>query len=204
MISEGVKSANREALEAVRPGLLLGERKEVLVNDRMESSVPGIYAVGSVTGCSPDPLLSEEGGRIAAKNALGKGRTLNMDHVPTIVYTDPEIASVGCTATNGHYKGFRTVEGCFNSNALDHSIITGEIVGLFKIVADKTTKKVIGMHILGSGASEMISLAALTIKKGLAVSDLAALPCGWPSRFQGVKKAARMCLDRLSGKHSDS
>lgn len=194
----GLRRANTWALDATR--LRLGERGEILVNEKMESSVAGIYAAGSVTGNSPNPELAEEGGRVAAKNALGKTRVLNLEHVPMIIGADPEIASVGCSVSNAQYKGFRAVEGRFDYNALDHSIISGETAGLFKVVADKTTKKVIGAHIHGRGASEMISLAVLAVKKGLSVSDLAALPCGWPTRFQGLKWAARMCLDKLSSR----
>lgn len=203
IILSGARKSNTGNLDAARLGLRLGERNEVLVNEKMESSVPGIYAVGSVTGSCPDPVLSEEGGRVAAKNAMGKDRTLNLDHVPVITHTDPEIVSVGCSVKNAQYKGFRAVEGRCDYNALDHSLVSGETVGLFKVVADKTTKKVIGVHIFGRGASEMITLAALAIKKGLAVSDLAALSCGWPTRFQGFKRAARMCLDNLSSRPSD-
>lgn len=200
IIIAGLRKANTGMLDAARLGLRLGDRSEILVNETMESSVPGIYAVGSVTGSNPDPVLSEESGKVAARNALGKARSLNLGHVPVVVHTNPEIASVGCSASNAHYKGFRAVEGRCEFNTLDCSLISGETVGLLKVVADKTTKKVIGVHIFGGGASEMISLGALAIKKGLAISDLAALSCGWPTRFQGVKKAARMCLDKLSAK----
>jgi mercuric reductase len=83
---------------------------------------------------------------------------------------------------------------------LDHSLISRETAGLFKVIADKTSKKVIGVQIVGKGAGEMISLAVLALKKGLGVSDLATISCAWPSRMQGLKKAARKCLDLLTEK----
>ncbi|MBI5427955.1 MAG: NAD(P)/FAD-dependent oxidoreductase [Nitrospinae bacterium] len=195
----GRRKANTGELDAERLGIRLGERKEILVDEKMQTAAPGIYAVGSVTGSVPDPNRSEEEGRVAAENALGKERKLNPFNVPLMIYTDPELATVGYRAEDAHYHGFRAVEGRCDYSALDHSLVARESAGLFKVVADKTTKKVIGAHLFAPDASEMIPLAALAVKKGLTANDLAALACGWGSRFQGVKMAARSCVEKLSG-----
>lgn len=201
IVLAGMRKANTAALGVAKLGLRVGDRGEILVNENMETSATGVYAVGSVTGGNPDPLISEEGGRIAVKNALGKPRPLNPDHIPVIIYTDPEVASVGVSAQNAHYKGYRAVEGVYDYNKLNRPSLRGETaVGRVKVAADKTTKKVIGVHIIGRNASEVISLAALAVKKGLMVSDLATLSCGWPTRYEGLKRAARACLNALSAK----
>ncbi|MBI4383298.1 MAG: NAD(P)/FAD-dependent oxidoreductase [Nitrospinae bacterium] len=195
----GRRKANTDDLDTERLGIRLGERKEILVDEKMQTAAPGVYAVGSVTGSVPDPNRSEEEGRVAAENALGKERKLNPFNIP-LIYTDPELATVGYRAEDAHYHGFRAVEGRCDYSALDHSLVARESAGLFKVVADKTTKKVIGAHLFAPDASEMIPLAALAVKKGLTANDMATLACGWGSRFQGVKMAARSCVEKLSGR----
>lgn len=193
------RKANTDGMEASPLGLRLGESREVLVDEKMESSVPGVYAAGSVARCGVNVNLSEEEGKVAAENALGKEKKLNPDYAPLIIYTDPEAASVGCSVKDAHYRGFRAVEGRCDYNMLDRSFIDrGAGAGLFKVVADKPTKKVIGVHLFGAGAAEAIPWVALAIKRGLTATDLATLSCGWPTQLQGIKIAARSCLETLA------
>ena len=155
-------------------------------------------AAGSVTGSSSSGL-SEEQGRVAADNALGKSKTLNSDWVPHIVYTEPEIAAVGCTALEAHHKGFRAVEGRCDALQLGHSLIQDESAGWFKVVADKPSKRVIGAQIVSPSASEIIPLVLLAMRKGLTVGALAALPCGLSTESRGIREAAKACEKALQG-----
>jgi dihydrolipoamide dehydrogenase len=190
--------ARTEGLNLDEFGVRMGERQQILVNEKMETTAKGMYAVGSVTGRKSFDGLSEEEGRVAAENALGKDKSLNIDWIPQVIYTDPEIATVGCFAQDSHHKGFRGIEGRCDIENLDHSIFNDEGAGFFKIVADKSSKKIIGGQIVCKRASEFIPLILLAIKKGLTVNSLARLSSGVSSQSQGIQHAAKACLRAMS------
>ena len=192
------RMARTEGLNAEQFGIRMGERQQILVDEKQETTAKGIYAVGSVTGRKSFDGLSEEEGRVAAENALGKNKSLNVDWIPQVVYTTPEIASVGCFARDAHHKGFRGVEGRCDLECLDYSALGDDEAGFFKIVADKSSKKVIGGQIVCKQASEFIPLILLAIKKGLTVNSLARLSCGISAQFQGIQQAAKACVRAMS------
>ena len=190
--------ARTEGLDAEQFGIRMGECGQILVDEKMETTAKGIYAVGSVTGRESFDGLSEEEGRIAAENVLGRKKSLNTDWIPRVIYTDPEIATVGCFARDAHHKGFRGVEGRCDLEWLDHSAIGNEGPGFFKIVADKSSKKIIGGQIVCKRASEFIPLILLAIKKGLTANSLARLTGTVSTQFQGIQQAAKACARALS------
>jgi len=192
------RRAGTRDLHAGPLGIRLGEHNQVLVDETTETTAKGVFAVGSVTGRQSYDCFSEEEGRVAAENALGKKARLNADWVPQIIYTRPEIATVGCFARDAHHQGFRAVEGKVDISEIDHSLIHEEARGFFKVVADKTTKKVIGGQIVAEGASEAIALILLAIKKGLPINSLARLSCGGSTRFQGIREAAKACVKAIN------
>ncbi len=179
-------------------GVDLGERKEVWVNEHMQTTLKGVYAVGSLTGRERDPLLSEEEGRVAAENALGKKVPLDSKQTPYLLHSKPPIASVGVVFAEAHHHGFQAAEGKCDLSKLDYSLARGDTAGWVKIVGDKSSKKVVGVHLCGPGAHEALHLAALAVKKGFSVKDFAELTCNWPSPFLGLKKAARACWSKLN------
>lgn len=178
-------------------GIRLGQRNEVLVNENLETSTAGIFAVGSVTGRRTTAGISEEEGRLAADNAMGKDKAFNHDWTPFIVCTEPEIACVGCFAEEAHHKGFRAVEGKFKSENLDHALLRNEAGGFFKIAADARSGMVIGGQIVSPNASQLISLVLLAMKKGMKVGALASLACDGSGENQGIREAARACSRAL-------
>lgn len=192
------RMAQTEGLNAEQFGIRMGERQQILVDEKMATTSKGIYAVGSVTGRKSFDGLSEEEGRVAAENAMGKDKSLNIDWIPQVIYTDPEVATVGCFARDAHHKGFRGVEGKCDLELLDHSLLGDEGPGFFKIVADKSSKKVIGGQIVCRQASEFIPLILLAVKKGLTVNSLARLSSGISTQFQGIQQAAKACLRSMS------
>ncbi len=195
MILCRANKANSEALQGT--GIDLGEEGEVWVNEFMETTFKGTYAVGSLTGRERDPLLSEEEGRAAAQNALGKVTPLDSKQTPYLLHSNSPIASVGVVCAEAHHYGFQAVEGKCDLSKLDFALAKGEVVGWMKIVGDKSSKKIIGAHLCGPGAHEALHLAALAIRKGLSVKDFAEMTCDWPSPFLGLKKAARSCWGKL-------
>jgi len=187
------RQPHSEALGANSPQIRLGERGEVLVNEKMETSVPGLYAIGGVTGRLPSPALSHEEAKVAVGNALGTPRSLDRDKMPVIVYSEPELAGVGCLAGEAHHKGYRAVEGCANQTG--RQAATGGDAGFFKVVVDRSTRKVIGGHIVAHRASEKIAAVWLAMQKELTAADLAGLPHGTASG--GIREAARNALRTL-------
>jgi len=195
------RQGNSENLECDTLGVRVGDNKEILVNDKLETSVPDIFAVGSITGRRSRSGISEEEGKIAADNAMGKNKSINYDWIPFVFFTKPEIASVGCFAEQAHYKGFRGVEGCANSKYLDFSFL-GEIKeGFFKIVADARSGVVIGGQFVSPNASQLISLIVLAIKKGMKVGALLSLANGKSEEIEGIREAARLCSKAIKKQH---
>ena len=127
------------------------------------------------------------------ENALGKNKVLNLDLAPFIIFTDPQIASVGCFAEEAHHKGFRAVEGKVEFKTIDFALINNNTEGFFKIVADVRSGAVIGGQIVSPNASHLISMVLLAIKRGIKVSSLASLVCDQTGEIQGIKEAASAC-----------
>ena len=191
------REGNVSSLDYERLGLRLGERKEVLVNETLETSVPGIFAAGSVIGRTASAGLSEEEGRIAADSTLGKTKLHNADWIPFIVHTRPEIATVGCFAEEAHHKGFRAVEGRCEARSLDYALMGEGSSGFFKVAADKKSGMVIGVQLVSPRASELISLVLLAMKKGIKVGALASLAGDGFNEIQGIREAAKACSRAL-------
>ena len=170
-------------------GARLGNKDEIFVDDRMMSSIPGVYGVGSITGKRVTDMMSQEQGKVAADNAMGKNRQLNPEWVPEINRLVRNVGYVGCSIKSAPQQGFHPVEGVYESE-----IFEGEI---FKIVADKRTKMVVGAQILSNQAAELIPMILLLIKKGITVANLANSTSFEMTRFQEVSCAARTCLQAI-------
>ena len=186
-VSERLGNSDDLGLEPV--GIRVGDNGEIWVNASMETSQPGVFAIGSVTGRARSNSMSEEEGRVAVLSSLGKATEINKRHIPYIINSFPDAASVGCYAEEAHEFGFHGIEGKneFESN------FSSEI-GFVKVAVDKRTGKVIGAQIYGDNATDIISLATLAVKKGFSVKTLSQMSCGWASPDRKLQEAARSCL----------
>jgi len=191
------RQGNSDYLDCETLGILRGIRKELLVNDKLETNVPGIFAIGSVIGRKSRPGVSVEEGKIAADNTMGKDRSINYDLIPFIVSAELEIATVGCFSEQAHFKGFRGVEGRIESKDLDFSCLGHPNTGFFKIVADARSGLVIGGQIISPNASQLISLLVLAIKKAMKVGALSSLAGDKSSEIEGIREAARLCSNAI-------
>jgi len=149
------------------------DRAGIKVNEHMETNVPGIYAIGDVTGQSMLAHTASAAGIAAAENAMGLSAVMDYSAIPSCIFTTPEIAMVGLTeeavkAQNIEYKSSK-----FNFAANGKAVTMGETDGLVKIIAAAATGKILGMHILGPHASDLIMEGALAIRNGLTAKDLA-------------------------------
>jgi dihydrolipoamide dehydrogenase len=162
----------------------------IQVNKKMETNVPGIYAIGDVVG---PPMLAHKAskeGIVAAEVIGGLNSEADFRAIPGVVFTDPEIATVGLTESQAKEKGYDPVVGKFPFTALGRALIAGETEGFAKIVADKSSSLVLGVHIVGSEASDLISEAALAIEMGATLEDIGLTVHPHPTLPEGVMEAA--------------
>lgn len=171
-------------------GVKTGQRGEIIVNDKMETSIKGVYAVGDVTGGIMLAHMASKEGMIAAENAVGGDAVINRSVVPAAIFTSPEIASVGLREKQALDKGYRIKIGRFQFRALGKAHAMGEISGLIKIIADAQNDKILGAHIIGPHASDLIHEIALAVNKGLTVKDIADTIHAHPTLSEGIMEAA--------------
>lgn len=175
-------------LEAV--GIKKGARGEIIVNEKMETNIEGIYAIGDVTGGILLAHTASKQGIVAACNACGKEMRYDSSVVPAAIFTSPEIGSVGLREHQAADKGIKVKTGHFQFRALGKAHAMGEIAGMIKVVADADTDKVLGVHIIGPHASDLVHEGAIAIKAGLTVKEVADMIHAHPTLAEGLMEAA--------------
>lgn len=175
-------------LEAI--GVETGQMGEIIVDSKMQTNVEGVYAIGDVIGGIMLAHLASKEGVVAVENAMGGSSKVNYDVVPAAIFTSPEIGSVGIREKQAVEKGLKYKVGRFQFRGLAKSHAMGEIAGFFKIIADEETDKILGAHIIGAHASDMIHEVALAMEKGLTTKDIAHTIHAHPTLAEGVMEAA--------------
>ena len=197
LISIG-RSPNTQGLENLK---LKMEGNSVWVNDKMETSVKNIYAVGDLVSHKMLAHVAYEQGMIAAENALGARKTFSYESIPFGIYTHPEIGSVGLTEEEARSKYKNIKIGKFPFAALGIAQAMGEIEGFIKVISDEKGR-LLGVHILGPEATNLIGAATIALKNGLKADQLAGTFQAHPSYPEGLQEAALALLGR--GIHSIS
>ena len=164
---------NSDGIGIEEVGIQKGVCGEIAVNDKMETNIPGIYAVGDVIGGLMLAHVASTEGIAAVKNVMGGDERIDYTSVPSAIFTSPEIASVGLREHQASEKGIKVRTGHLEFRALAKAHTIGEIEGLIKIVADEQSDKILGVHIIGPHASDLIHEAALAVRKGLKTKDIA-------------------------------
>lgn len=184
------RSFNTEGLGLEAAGIRTGTRGEITVNSRMETNMPGVYAVGDVTGTVLLAHVASSQGIVAACNACGISRQMDYSVVPAAIFTSPEIGSVGLREHQAAEKGIRTRIGRFPFRGLGKAHAMGEIAGMTKIIADAETDRLLGMHIIGPHASDLVHEGALALRSGLTVRDLGDMIHAHPTLSECLMEAA--------------
>ena len=197
------RSLNTEHLRLEDAGLEIGKRGEIPVNEKMETKTPGVYAVGDVTGRMMLAHVASRQGIIAAENCLGGDVRMDYSSVPAGIFTRPEIGSVGIREHQAREQGIAVKVGRFPYRALGKAHSTGEITGLFKVIADAGTDRVIGVHICGARASDLVHEGALAIRMGATARQLGDMVHAHPTYAEGVGEAAEDVLGRAIHKPAD-
>lgn len=175
-------------LESV--GINRGKRGEIIVDNRMETNIKGVYAVGDVIGRIMLAHVASTEGIVAAENICGRDTTMDYSVVPAAIFTSPEIGSVGLRENQATDKGIKTRIGRFQFRALGKAHAMGEISGFVKIIADAGTDKILGVHIIGPHASDLVHEAAVAMKAGLTARDIAATIHAHPTLSEGLLEAS--------------
>lgn len=175
-------------LESV--GINRGKRGEIIVDNRMETNIKGVYAAGDVIGRIMLAHVASTEGIVAAENICGRDTTMDYSVVPAAIFTSPEIGSVGLRENQAADKGIKTRIGRFQFRALGKAHAMGEISGFVKIIADAGTDKILGVHIIGPHASDLVHEAAVAMKAGLTARDIAATIHAHPTLSEGLLEAS--------------
>lgn len=171
-------------------GIKKGPRGEILTDKKMETNISGIYAVGDVVGGILLAHIASTEGIVAAKNACGKEASMDYAVVPAAIFTSPEIASVGLREQQALELGLKIAVGRFQFRALGKAHAIGEISGFIKILTEAATDKIIGGHIIGPHASDLIHELALAMKHGLKARDIADTIHAHPTLSEGLMEAS--------------
>ena len=162
----------------------------IQANQRMETNVPGIYAVGDCIGKIMLAYIAMTEGEVAADNAMGKDTCMDYNVVPRCVFLMPELAAVGLTEADAITNGFQVKVGKFPFAANGMATILGERRGLVKIVTEEKTGQILGVHIVGPRATDLIAEATLAMKLELTAEEIVATIHSHPSLCEAVREAA--------------
>jgi dihydrolipoamide dehydrogenase len=166
------------------------EKTGIPVDARMQTNVPGIYAIGDVTGGMQLAHVASQGGEVAVENALGHSSTLNLKTVPSCVYTDAEIASVGLTEAQAREAGHDVRVGRFPLTASGKAQTYGAKDGFVKVVSEARFGELLGLHIIAPHASDLIHEGGLALGLEATLEEVVTTVHGHPTLGEAVREAA--------------
>jgi dihydrolipoamide dehydrogenase len=164
--------------------------KFIKVNERMETGVPGIYAIGDVTGRQMLAHKASAEGVAAAENSSGGKSAVDYARIPNCIYTFPEVASVGFTEKQAREKGLQVIVGRFPFQSNGRALATGESDGFIKVIAEKDLGQVVGVHILGGHATDLIAGPALGLALEATVEELGKTVQAHPTLSEALCEAS--------------
>ncbi|HEY2900217.1 MAG TPA: FAD-dependent oxidoreductase, partial [Polyangia bacterium] len=170
------------------------ERGFVPVDKRLRTNVPGIYAIGDLVG---QPMLAHKASHeaeVVAEVIAGHKAEMDVRTIPAVIFTDPEIASAGITAEEAEKRGNKVKVGKFPFAALGRALANADSDGFVKAVIDAESKEVLGIHVVGNGASDMIAEAALAIEMGAVADDISLTIHAHPTMPEALMEAAKAAL----------
>lgn len=178
------------ALDAA--GIKTNARGGIVIDAHMRSTRAGIYATGDVTGVDQFVYMAAYGAKIAANNAMGND-TLTYDNrlMPAVVFTDPQVASVGLTEAGARAAGHEVVTSVLGLEHVPRALAARDTRGLFKLIADKHSKKLLGAHIIAPEGADSIQTAVMALKMGMTYEDLGAMIFPYLTTVEGLKLAAQ-------------
>ncbi len=192
------RSPNTANAGLERLGIRMDDRGWIIADERMETSVPDIYAIGDVLGPSKTMLahVASSEGLVAAENVLEGNKVMNYKVVPGAIFTMPEVANVGLTEAQAREKGCNARSDSILFRTLGKAQVTGEIAGQAKIVSDVENGRILGVHIVGPHATDLIAEGTLAVQSGCTVAELAETIHAHPTLSEIMLEASFKALDR--------
>ena len=194
LVSVGRK-AYTAGLGLEKIGIEVNERGQVAVNDHLQTNIANVYAIGDVVKGAMLAHKAEEEGVVVAEYLAGEKPHIDYNLVPGIVYTWPEAAAVGKTEAELKEAKIEYKAGKFSMRALGRSRASGDIDGFVKVLADKNTDEILGVHMVGARVADLIMEAAVAMEFRASAEDLARICHGHPTYSEAVKEAAKAAWD---------
>lgn len=185
------RSPNTRGLNLKRAGVAVDERGAILIDAGMHTSAPGIYAAGDCTDQPQFVYVAAAAGTRAAVNMTGGETVLNLDAMPTVVFTDPQVATVGYSAAQAHGAGIETDSRTLSLDHVPRALVNFDTRGLIKLVAEAGSGRLIGVQAVAPEAGEIIQTAALAIRARMTVQELADQLFPYLTMVEGLKLAAQ-------------
>lgn len=197
LVSVG-RGLNSKNIGLEKAGVEVGPRGEIVVDDTMQTNVGGVYAIGDVVGKGMLAHVASAQGKVAVANILGHPAKMNYDVVPAGIFTLPEIGRVGATEEQARQRlagQGRRPENClkvgrFRYVALGKAQAVGETTGFYKVIADASNDAILGVHIMGAHAADLIHEAALAMQVGATAGQVAGMIHAHPTLAEGLMEAA--------------
>ena len=186
-----------EGLGLEKVGIKVNERGQIETNNHLQTNVASIYAIGDVVQGAMLAHKAEEEGVIVAEFLAGQKPHIDYNLIPGIVYTWPEAAAVGKTEQELKDAKIEYKSGKFSMRALGRSRASGDIDGFVKVLADKKTDEILGVHMVGARVADLIMEAAVAMEFRASAEDLARICHGHPTYSEAVKEAAKAAWDGM-------
>ncbi|MCP5469536.1 MAG: dihydrolipoyl dehydrogenase [Chlamydiales bacterium] len=186
---------NTDNIGLEKTGVIVEENGTIPVNAHMETNVPHIYAIGDVTGKWILAHVASHQGLIAADNASGLHNEMHYNAVPSVIFTDPEVGTIGYTLERAIEAGYDATIGKFPFQALGKAQATQNTEGFAQIVVEKTTGQILGAQVVGYGASALIAEMAIAISNELTVESIGDTIHAHPTIAEAWMEAAFMASD---------
>ena len=184
------RKAYTEGLELDKVGISVNTRGQIEVNDHLQTAVPNIYAIGDVVRGAMLAHKAEEEGVFAAEWIAGQKPHINYNLIPGVIYTWPEVASIGKTEEELKTMGIEVNIGNFPIKALGRARASMDTSGFIKIISDKTTDEVLGVHMISARAADLIMEAAVAMEYRASAEDIARICHPHPTHSEAFKEAA--------------
>ena len=185
-----------EGLGLENVGVKVSARGQVEIDDHFATNVPGIYAIGDVVRGAMRAHKAEEEGIAIIEQIAGKGGHVNYECIPGVIYTHPEVATVGKTEEELKAAGIEYKKGTFPFMANSRARANADTDGLVKMLADAKTDRVLGIHIIASNAGEMIAEGVLAMEYGASAEDIGRTCHAHPTMSEAFKEAAMAVYDK--------
>ena len=171
-------------------GVAVDERGFIFVNEFCATEAPGVWAIGDIVR---GPMLAHKGseeGVMVAERIHGKSAQLNYDVIPSIIYTHPEVAAVGKTEQELKSEGIDYKSGTFPFAAIGRALASGETEGMVKILSDVNSDQILGAHVVGPAAADLVQQIVIAIEMAASTEDLQLMVFGHPTMSEAVHEAA--------------